>query len=112
LGANCHAAAAAGAFPLIQGQLQTHILGLRIGAPLTAQIASLKEHRGANARSIVEAEFLDVENMAFHYLPPPVFLNFIVEFAPKYVNKPQKKNPGSPGFSKLLCNIQHHFVLL
>jgi hypothetical protein len=78
LGANCHAAAAAGAFPLIQGQLQTHMLGLRIGAPLTAQIASLKEHRGANARSIVEAEFLYIKDHTYQPSPPPHFLDFIV----------------------------------
>jgi hypothetical protein len=112
LGASCHTSAAAGAFIFVQGQLHRHLLRFGVTAPSAAQVAALKKHCGANARSIVEAEFLDVENMAFHYLPPPVFLNFIVEFAPKYVNKPQKKNPGSPGFSKLLCNIQHHFVLL
>jgi hypothetical protein len=83
------------------------MLGLRIGAPLTAQIASLKEHRGANARSIVEAEFLDVENMAFHLLPPPLFLHFIVGFREKEVNKPQKKNPGDPGF--FFCGLLTSF---
>jgi hypothetical protein len=57
-------------------------LGLGIGAPLAAQIAAFEKHRGANARAVVEAEFLDVKNMSGHGSASSPIIIFIVWFAP------------------------------
>ncbi|MPM15901.1 hypothetical protein SDC9_62275 [bioreactor metagenome] len=37
-------------------------LGFRVGAPLAAQVAALKEHVRADARAVVNGEFLYIEN--------------------------------------------------
>ena len=40
-------------------------------APLAAQGAALEKNGGADARAIIDAEFLDIENRAFHENFPP-----------------------------------------
>ena len=48
--------------------LRVHGLSLRVVAPHARQRAALHEHGGADAGSIVDGEFLDIENQTVWHL--------------------------------------------
>ena len=66
-GAALHAGAAADAFLAVPQDLQARFLTLRVGAPSAFQGASLEENHSADARSIIDAELLDIENHSIRF---------------------------------------------
>ena len=67
------------------------VLGLRIGAPLAPQRAPLEEYRGADALPVVDAEFLDVENLALHRGVPPLSFAVIIHDSFEFANNHLKQ---------------------
>ena len=62
--AGARASAAAQALPAVPQNLHVGALAFRVGAPRAAQRAALQEHDGADARPVVQAELLEIENQA------------------------------------------------
>jgi hypothetical protein len=74
IGAHCHAAAAANTLSRIVIQLLTSQLGFRIVAPKTIQRTTFEKNSGTDTRTIVNAEFLDIEDRS-HNTPPHLYSN-------------------------------------
>lgn len=64
--ANMGAFAAMGAHGLAPHNPGGGFFAFRIGAPETAEGTALEKHKGADARAVEDAVFLDIENTRLH----------------------------------------------
>ena len=65
MGTDFNAVMAAKTFLRIPHDLRPDQLTFRIGTPLAAQRASFEKDNGADSRSVIDREFLDIEYNAF-----------------------------------------------